>query len=35
MAHYGKVEYWEDRYDKDREQYDWYQRYSGCKDMIT
>jgi 2-polyprenyl-3-methyl-5-hydroxy-6-metoxy-1,4-benzoquinol methylase len=35
MAHYGKVEYWEDRYDKDREQYDWYQRYTGVKDMIT
>ena len=35
MAHYGKSEYWEDRYDKDREQYDWYQRYSGVKDMIT
>tara|TARA_B110001450_G_C17483093_1_gene425071 strand:+ start:69 stop:350 length:282 start_codon:yes stop_codon:yes gene_type:complete len=35
MAHYGKSEYWEDRYDKDREQYDWYQKYSGCKDCIT
>ena len=35
MAHYGKPEYWEDRYDKDREQYDWYQKYEGCKDCIT
>ena len=35
MAHYGKEEYWEDRYMKDRDPYDWYQRYSGVKDMIT
>ena len=28
MANYGKLEYWEDRYQKDKEQYDWLQRYS-------
>ena len=35
MAQYGKQEYWEDRYQKDKEPFDWYQRYSGVKDMIT
>ena len=35
MAQYGKAEYWEDRYQKDKEQFDWYQRYSGLKDIIT
>ena len=27
MANYGKAEYWEDRYQKDKEQFDWLQRY--------
>ena len=35
MAQYGKSEYWEDRYQKDKEPFDWYQRYSGIKDIIT
>ena len=35
MAHYGKEEYWEDRYMKDKDPYDWYQRYNGIKDTIT
>ena len=35
MAQYGKPEYWEDRYQKDKEQFDWYQRYSGLRDIIT
>eukprot|EP00352_Strombidinopsis_acuminata_P008272 CAMPEP_0176374618 /NCGR_PEP_ID=MMETSP0126-20121128/26895_1 /TAXON_ID=141414 ORGANISM="Strombidinopsis acuminatum, Strain SPMC142" /NCGR_SAMPLE_ID=MMETSP0126 /ASSEMBLY_ACC=CAM_ASM_000229 /LENGTH=77 /DNA_ID=CAMNT_0017735289 /DNA_START=29 /DNA_END=262 /DNA_ORIENTATION=- len=35
MAQYGKPEYWEDRYQKDKEPFDWYQRYSGIKDVIT
>ena len=35
MANYGKAEYWDDRYTKDKEQFDWYQRYSGLKDIIT
>ena len=35
MAQYGKQEYWEDRYQKDKERFDWYQRYSGLKDIIT
>ena len=28
MANYGKAEYWEDRYQKDKEQFDWLQRYA-------
>ena len=35
MAQYGKSEYWEDRYQKDKEPFDWYQRYSGLKDIVT
>lgn len=36
MAQYGKSEYWEDRYQKDKEPFDWYQRYGGgLKDIIT
>ena len=36
MAHqYGKHEYWEDRYKKDPEPFDWYQRYEGLKDVLT
>ena len=35
MAQYGKPEYWEDRYQKDKEPFDWYQRYSGLKDIVT
>ena len=35
MAQYGKSEYWEDRYQKDKEQFDWYQRYSQLSDIIT
>ena len=35
MAQYGKSEYWEDRYQKDKEPFDWYQRYNGIKDIIT
>ena len=35
MAQYGKPEYWEDRYQRDPEAFDWYQRYSGIKDIVT
>ena len=35
MAQYGKLEYWEDRYAKDKEPFDWYQKYIGVKDIIT
>ncbi len=29
MAQYGKPEYWEGRYAKDMEPFDWYQRYAN------
>ena len=35
MTQYGKSEYWDHRYDKDKEQFDWYQRYSALKEIIT
>ena len=35
MPQYGKPEYWEERYEKDKEPFDWYQKYSGIKDMVT
>ena len=35
MAHYGKLEYWEDRYSKRTEPFDWYQVYTGIKEIIS
>ena len=35
MAHYGRIEFWEDRYKKDKEPFDWYQKYGGIRDIIT
>ena len=35
MAQYGKATYWDERYTKDPEPFDWYQRYSGVKDLIA
>ncbi|KAL7689699.1 putative methyltransferase type 11, S-adenosyl-L-methionine-dependent methyltransferase [Plasmopara halstedii] len=35
MAQYGKVTYWDERYTKDAEQFDWYQRYGGLKDLLN
>ncbi len=29
MVQYGQQEYWEDRYQKDKESFDWYTRYTG------
>ena len=34
MAQYGKASYWDERYTKVPEPFDWYQRYSGVKDLI-
>lgn len=34
MAQYGKSEYWEERYTRDPEPFDWYQRWSGLKDTF-
>lgn len=33
MAQYGKPNYWDERYTKDPEPFDWYQRYSGIKEI--
>lgn len=35
MAQYGKASYWDERYTKDPEPFDWYQRYTGVKDLIA
>jgi len=32
--YYGKREYWDERYTKDPEPFDWYQRYSGLKEHL-
>lgn len=34
MAHYGRAEYWEERYSRDVEFFDWYQRYFALRDLI-
>ena len=34
MAQYGKTAYWDERYTKDPEPFDWYQRYSGIRDLV-
>mmetsp|Transcript_24214 Transcript_24214/g.28183 ORF Transcript_24214/g.28183 Transcript_24214/m.28183 type:complete len:222 (+) Transcript_24214:47-712(+) len=35
MSQYGKAEYWDERYLRDPEPFDWYQRFSGFKDKIA
>mmetsp|Transcript_53860 Transcript_53860/g.128278 ORF Transcript_53860/g.128278 Transcript_53860/m.128278 type:complete len:208 (+) Transcript_53860:88-711(+) len=34
MAQYGKPEFWEERYTRDPEPFDWYQRWVGLKDAL-
>jgi ubiquinone/menaquinone biosynthesis C-methylase UbiE len=34
MAQYGKPEYWDERYTRDPEPFDWYQRYENLKGII-
>jgi ubiquinone/menaquinone biosynthesis C-methylase UbiE len=34
MAHYSKLEYWDDRYSKDSDPYDWYERYSDLTTIL-
>ena len=34
MAQYGKPSYWDERYSTDPEPFDWYQRFSGIKDLV-
>eukprot|EP01066_Platyproteum_vivax_P009800 Platyproteum_vivax@DN433_c0_g1_i1.p1 len=35
MAQYGNPEYWNERYTKDPEHFDWYQRYAGIKSQVN
>jgi len=35
MAQYGKPEYWNERYTRDAEPFDWYQRYAGIKGILS
>ena len=35
MAQYGKADYWEDRYQKDKESFDFYQRYEHIKNLLN
>mmetsp|Transcript_4187 Transcript_4187/g.13771 ORF Transcript_4187/g.13771 Transcript_4187/m.13771 type:complete len:207 (-) Transcript_4187:149-769(-) len=35
MAQYGKAQYWDERYTKDPESFDWYQRYAGVSDLLA
>jgi len=35
MAQYGKTEYWDERYTRDAEPFDWYQRWAGLKDCLA
>lgn len=33
-THAGKTSYWDERYTKDPEPFDWYQRYSGIQELV-
>lgn len=35
MSQYGAVEYWEARYARDPEPFDWLQRYGGLRDVLS
>ena len=35
MAKYGDAEYWQDRYLRDPEPFDWYQKYSGLREHLV
>ena len=35
MTQYANKDYWEDRYIKDKDNFEWYQSYAGIKDVIT
>lgn len=35
MVDYGKSEYWEERYQRDSEQFDWYQSFHGIEHLIS
>lgn len=35
MSHYGSIEYWEERYSKDPEPFDWLQRYQSVREVVS
>ena len=35
MTYFGKQEYWEDRYQREKNPYDWYQRYTGLSATLA
>lgn len=35
MGQYGKIEYWDERYTREVEPFDWYQRWTGLKDIFV
>lgn len=35
MAAYGTAAYWDDRFRRDPEPFDWYQRYAGLKELLS
>lgn len=35
MANYGNPEYWEERYVKDTDHFDWYQRWTGVREIFN
>ncbi|EGR29556.1 protein kinase domain protein [Ichthyophthirius multifiliis] len=34
MNQYGNPQYWEERYTREQDQFDWYQRFSGIRDQV-
>ena len=35
MANYGNINYWDNRYTMQAEQFDWYSRFFDFKDLIS
>jgi ubiquinone/menaquinone biosynthesis C-methylase UbiE len=35
MAQYGNPDYWEERYSKDTDHFDWYQRWTGVREIFN
>ena len=35
MAQYGKQEYWDSRYSKDPDSFEWFQHWSGFRDIVA
>ena len=33
--HFGKFEFWDDRYEKNQDTFDWYQKYPCLRDIFT